>query len=161
EAAHPRRPRRRARAILRGARGPQLRPRAPVVGERRSRVAGWVVLGAALVALGVHARRYFPFLCDDALISLRYAKRLIEGQGLTWNPGERVEGYSNLLWVLATAALGALGVDLITSVRVLGLLGMAASIAAVVRAGAPATPREAVVVGLAVLFLPFSGPLAV
>ena len=44
------------------------------------------------LALGLHACRYMPFICDDALISLRYAKRLLEGQGLTWNPGERVEG---------------------------------------------------------------------
>ena len=35
---------------------------------------------------------------------------LIEGHGLVFNPGERVEGYTNFLWVLELAALwGALG----------------------------------------------------
>lgn len=40
---------------------------------------------------------------DDAYISYRYARSLATGQGLTFNPGERVEGYSNLLYVLLLA----------------------------------------------------------
>ncbi len=50
------------------------------------------------------------FLTDDAFISFRYARNLLEGHGLVFNPGERVEGYSNFLWVLELAALwGAFG----------------------------------------------------
>ena len=45
------------------------------------------------------------FLTDDAFISFRYARNLLEGHGLVFNPGERVEGYSNFLWVLELAAL--------------------------------------------------------
>lgn len=66
-----------------------------------------------------HAARYFPFLADDALISLRYADRLVDGHGLTWTDGERVEGYSNLTWVLATALLHLFGVDLVVAARLL------------------------------------------
>lgn len=40
---------------------------------------------------------------DDAYISYRYARNLASGMGLTFNPGERVEGYSNLLYVLLLA----------------------------------------------------------
>ena len=51
------------------------------------------------------------FLCDDAFISFRYARNLLEGHGLVFNPGEYVEGYTNFLWVLELAALwGVLGV---------------------------------------------------
>ena len=51
------------------------------------------------------------FLCDDAFISFRYVRNLLEGHGLVFNPGEYVEGYSNFLWVLELAAVwGALGV---------------------------------------------------
>ncbi len=40
-------------------------------------------------------------LFDDAMISMRYAKNLAHGAGLVWNPnGERVEGFTNPLWVL-------------------------------------------------------------
>lgn len=37
---------------------------------------------------------------DDAFISFRYAQNLVAGHGLVFNPGERVEGYTNLLYVL-------------------------------------------------------------
>ena len=37
---------------------------------------------------------------DDAYISYHYAENLAAGKGLVFNPGERVEGYSNLLYVL-------------------------------------------------------------
>jgi hypothetical protein len=40
-------------------------------------------------------------LFDDAMVSMRYARNLAEGNGLVWNPGEApVEGYTNLLWTL-------------------------------------------------------------
>ena len=48
------------------------------------------------------------FLTDDAFISFRYARNLLEGRGLTFNPGEYVEGYSNFLWVLELAAIWGL-----------------------------------------------------
>jgi hypothetical protein len=90
------------------------------------------VAAPALVILGFHAARYWPFIADDALISLRYGDRLLGGHGLTWTDGERVEGYSNLLWVLGCAALGVLQIDLIAAARVLGALGMGAAIVCVV-----------------------------
>ncbi len=51
------------------------------------------------------------FLTDDAFISFRYVRNLLEGHGLVFNVGERVEGYSNFLWVLELAAVwGILGI---------------------------------------------------
>jgi hypothetical protein len=53
----------------------------------------------------IDGERYFT-LFDDAMISMRYAKHLAAGDGLVWNVGgERVEGYTNLLWTLYMAAL--------------------------------------------------------
>ena len=37
---------------------------------------------------------------DDSFISFRYAKNFVNGDGLVFNPGERVEGYTNFLWVM-------------------------------------------------------------
>lgn len=49
---------------------------------------------------------YFA-LFDDAMISMRYAWNLSHGNGLVWNPGEYVEGYTNLLMtLLMTLATG-------------------------------------------------------
>ena len=40
---------------------------------------------------------------DDAYISYRYALNLAQGHGLVYNIGERVEGFTNLLWTLLVA----------------------------------------------------------
>lgn len=58
-----------------------------------------------------HAALFF-WVCDDAFISFRYAEQLLAGNGLVFNVGERVEGYTNLLWVLEMALCGAIGIPL-------------------------------------------------
>ena len=45
------------------------------------------------------------FLTDDAFISFRYTRNLLDGHGLVFNPGEYVEGYTNFLWILELAAI--------------------------------------------------------
>jgi hypothetical protein len=76
----------------------------------------------ARVSFVVSGQRYFV-LFDDSMISMRYAKNLADGHGLVWNPGgERVEGYSNLLWVLIMAGIHFLPTPLSkTSLVVQGL----------------------------------------
>jgi hypothetical protein len=58
--------------------------------------AGWFIYRTSFI---VDGERFFS-LFDDAMISMRYAENLTEGRGLVWNVGERVEGFTNLLWVL-------------------------------------------------------------
>ncbi len=128
----------------------------------RSRRA-WIALALVVAAGGVlvlHAWAYFPFFWDDAFISLRYAERLLAGDGLTWTDGERVEGYSNLLWVLCVAALGAVGVDLIVAARALGLCGTIVALAAIVWAMRTARWRETPPALVGALALASSGAIA-
>lgn len=47
---------------------------------------------------------YF-LLFDDAMISMRYAWNFTHGNGLVWNPGEYVEGYTNLLMTLIMSSI--------------------------------------------------------
>ena len=61
----------------------------------------WLLVLAAGVSLSW-------FIVDDAFISFRYARNFLEGHGLVFNVGERVEGYSNFLWVLELAFLWGL-----------------------------------------------------
>lgn len=49
-------------------------------------------------------------LFDDAMISMRYARNLAEGNGLVWNPGApAVQGFTNPAWTLIMAAVHAAG----------------------------------------------------
>ncbi len=51
----------------------------------------------------IEGQRYFC-LFDDAMVSMRYAANWAEGDGLVWNPGERIEGYSNFGWTVVMGA---------------------------------------------------------
>ncbi|HEY4160071.1 MAG TPA: hypothetical protein VGM29_18290, partial [Polyangiaceae bacterium] len=55
-----------------------------------------------------YSLQYQRNVVDDAATSMQYAKNLALGNGLVFNVGERVEGYSNFLWVLFQTPLYAL-----------------------------------------------------
>lgn len=61
------------------------------------------LLVIARVVVGVQ----IPNGTEDAYITYRYAEHLAAGAGLTYNPGERVMGFSSPLWVIWNA-LGVL-----------------------------------------------------
>lgn len=73
----------------------------------RRRALDAIVLGACLVGGAALAWDRLSVL-DDAFISFRYAENLLAGEGLVYNPGEWVEGYTNFLWTLLLAAGGLL-----------------------------------------------------
>jgi arabinofuranosyltransferase len=81
------------------------------------------LVGAALVASAAfliwHSLR-FNFVTDDAYISFVYSRNLAEHGELTFNLGDRVEGYSNFSWTVLLAALMRLGIDPEIASRVLG-----------------------------------------
>jgi arabinofuranosyltransferase len=71
----------------------------------------WLTL-ALLVVPFVLLSRLTLEIVDDAYITARYARNLANGQGLVFNPGEYVEGITNLLWTLVLAGTAKLGLPL-------------------------------------------------
>ena len=67
--------------------------------------AAWFerLLFLVVLALGLFMALSRISVADDTYISCRYARNLIEGHGLVYNIGERVEGYTNFLWTLLIA----------------------------------------------------------
>ncbi len=92
----------------------------------------WALLALVPWAIGAWALR---FTCDDAFISFRYAANLAAGHGLVYNVGETppVEGYSNLLWTLASALAQACRVNPVVAANVLSAASAAALILVVAR----------------------------
>jgi len=109
------------------------------------------VLIAVYVALKV---RLGADLVDDAYIFLRYAANFANGQGLVFNPGERVEGYTSPLWVLTLALLRILHLDLVALLPTLSALAGVATILVLFLFAGDHLPRgrEALIV-LAAFFL--------
>lgn len=54
------------------------------------------------------------WLIDDAYISFQYARSFAHGDGLVFNPGERVEGYTNFLWTIIIATAMIAGANPVT-----------------------------------------------
>ena len=69
-----------------------------------SRTLSLSPLNIALIAAGFLYGFFrsidMAWVCDDAFITFRYAKNLVDGHGLIFNIGERVEGYTSFLWTM-------------------------------------------------------------
>lgn len=92
------------RPLFAASKGLLIRPRLLVVLLALALLAYHV---AAIVTFGVghvDGTRYY-LVDDDVMISMSYGRNLARGNGLTYNPGERVEGFTNPLLTLLTAAL--------------------------------------------------------
>ena len=76
----------------------------------------------AIIGLMIYHAVRFEFVQDDSFITFRYVKNFIDGHGLVFNIGERVEGYTTFLWTIMLAIPGKLGFELINLSQVLGVL---------------------------------------
>lgn len=75
--------------------------------DRVGRVGRWALVLLA-VGIGSAVAWHRLALFDDAYISLRYAKNLLQGHGFVFNAGEPVLGITNFLWTLVIAAASGL-----------------------------------------------------
>jgi hypothetical protein len=130
------------------------RKRRDILAHRDALTAAAVLL---FVAQGLWFRR---FGVDDAFIAYRCARHLGSGLGPVMNPGERVEGVSNLPWTGLLGGVAALGLEphaigpllsFLCGLTCIGLVSLLASrLLGDRRAG-----------GAAALFLAAAGPLAI
>ena len=61
-----------------------------------------------------------PYACEDAYITYRYSSNMAQGNGPVFNPCDRVEGYSNFIWMSGISFAHALGLDIATLSRIAG-----------------------------------------
>jgi hypothetical protein len=71
----------------------------------------YVLIAIAAITFGIISAIADQWLCDDAFITFRYSANLVHGSGLVFNPGEKVEGYTNFLWGLWSALAMFLGLN--------------------------------------------------
>jgi len=86
--------------------------RTDVLPERDDVTEGWlagpslIAIQALIVVAAIAHILTVGYIADDGFISFRYARHLLEGDGVVYNVGERVEGYTNFLWVVLLAGVG-------------------------------------------------------
>ena len=64
----------------------------------------------------------FDFIQDDSFITYRYVKNFTEGNGLVFNIGERVEGYTCFLWVIVLSFAKSAGFNFIGASQTVGII---------------------------------------
>ncbi|HEX7402077.1 MAG TPA: hypothetical protein VF369_07850, partial [candidate division Zixibacteria bacterium] len=87
-----------------------------------------IVLIGLIFFAGLYDSISGAWTSDDAFISFRYAQNLVEGKGLVYNAGERVEGYSNFLWTLLVVLGMELKLDPIDVTNALGVISFALTV---------------------------------
>jgi len=60
----------------------------------------FLILGISLCIFITGVTYFWFYTVEDAYISFRYSDNFLNGHGLSYNEGDRVEGYTNFLWVL-------------------------------------------------------------
>jgi arabinofuranosyltransferase len=101
---------------------------------RDERAKARLVMTLLIAGALLHAVYYLHVIQDDAYISFRYATNLRDHGSLTFNgPGfDRVEGYSNLTWVLLLAAAYTIGISPLAAAKLFGLVSLGAAVAGTV-----------------------------
>ncbi len=66
-------------------------------------------LAMFLMYTGIFLIMKYAWMSEDALITMRHVDNFISGNGLVFNPGERVEGYTHTLWFYIISLLRWIG----------------------------------------------------
>ena len=69
-----------------------------------------------------HTYFFSNYVTDDAYISFRYLENLKEGKGLVYNPGEKVWGFTNFLWIMFLFPLTEMNIDPLLGARIIGVI---------------------------------------
>ncbi|RMF41331.1 MAG: hypothetical protein D6755_12725, partial [Anaerolineae bacterium] len=77
---------------------------------------------AGLVVLISLAILWKDFRVDDAYITYRYASNLAHGYGPVFNIGERVEGYTSVVWMWLMGGVAIWNGNLLLASKILGLI---------------------------------------
>ncbi len=82
----------------------------------RGRIA---LVTVAVVAFLAHCAWWWSSVIDDAYITFRYARNFATGRGMVFNPGENLEGITNLGWALVMAPFS--GADMLLAAKGIGV----------------------------------------
>ena len=111
----------------------------------------WIAVVLALVVYGAQVLSMGSAPADDAFISMRFARNLVEGHGLVYNPGERVEGYTNFLYTVLLAVPYLIGTDPLAFLHGLGIVSGLMVLAAAAALARLLAPERIYAPGLAAL----------
>lgn len=91
----------------------------PVQSNKKSLFIG---VSALFIIVSIIYSYKLKWLGDDIFIGLRYVQNFLEGNGLVYNKGERVEGFTDFLWIMLISFFSWLKCEPLITVQTLGIL---------------------------------------
>ena len=82
----------------------------------------YLILCIVFTLVGVITVYKMKWFGDDIFITLKYVENFLAGNGLVYNIGERVEGYTDFLWAMILAFFQWLKFDPVESANTIGIL---------------------------------------
>ena len=125
----------------------------PTIAAVTNRPATAAILIAALIS-GLWLSPTHMY--EDGIFFLRYAKNLVDGNGLVYNPGEYYEGNTSFLWTIFFVPTFLLGIEPVFYLRALGALIAAGVLTLVYLIVARTDSRRAGLVAVVLLGTNFS-----
>src|ERR1044071_6514269 len=117
----------------------------PVVRARLAAVPAraWTAVAPGIAIAAVAWAWHLRWISDDAFISFRYSRNWARGDGLVFNLGERVEGYTNFGWTALLALPAVVGLDVPATALALDLAAFVGTVWLVQRLAARLAPGGA------------------
>ena len=78
-------------------------------------VSTWLLITFSISLFIYNSLLHGGYAVDDAYIGFRFLDNWLDGQGMVFNPEERVEGYTNFLWLVILAPLRLTGLSVETA----------------------------------------------
>lgn len=85
-------------------------------------------LSVVVIIFGLYRAIDLSWVCDDIFITFRYVDNFLQGKGIVYNAGERVEGYTHFLWFVMLSFFRLFKLELSSISIFLGILSYAGTI---------------------------------
>jgi len=90
--------------------------------EKKDKKNIFILVSVIAIVVSIIYSYKLKWLGDDIFIGFRYVQNFVAGNGLVYNIGERVEGYTHFLWTILISLFSWLKFDPLITTQVMGIL---------------------------------------
>ena len=90
--------------------------------EKTNTKGRFIAISVIAIIISIIYSYKLRWLGDDIFIGLRYVQNFLDGNGLVYNKGEKVEGFTDFLWIMLISFFSWLKCNPLNTVQTLGIL---------------------------------------
>jgi len=90
--------------------------------ELKNKKNQFIIISLLAIIISIIYSYKLKWLGDDIFIALRYVQNFVAGDGLVYNIGEKVEGFTDFLWLMLISLFSKFNFNPLTTTQVLGIL---------------------------------------